>query len=281
MAVHTEDHPLEYLTWEGVIPKGNYGAGTMKVWDSGTYETHEWTDTKATVTFLGERVQGKYHLFHIGGTGGNDWMIRRVDPPLDPDREPIPEHVAPLIPAPGPLPKDDAAHAYAIAWDGLRALAYCEPGRLRLEGADGTDIGSFFPEIGRLTRSVGARSCILDGEIVAVDDDGRPAPERLERRMRSGSDSTMRRRARDLPVIYEIYDLLYLDGHMLLTLPWHERETLLAGLELDGEAWRTSRHHRGDGAALVEAARAHGLDGVVAKPLDSRYEPGAWIAVSA
>src|SRR5690348_12994296 len=67
MAVHTEDHPLEYLTWEGVIPKGNYGAGTMKVWDSGTYDTHEWTDTKATVTFHGEHVNGRYHLFHIGG----------------------------------------------------------------------------------------------------------------------------------------------------------------------------------------------------------------------
>src|SRR5918912_1823640 len=74
MAVHTEDHPLEYLSWEGVIPKGNYGAGTMKVWDSGTYETHEWSDTKATVTFHGERVQGKYHLFQAGREE-KDWMI--------------------------------------------------------------------------------------------------------------------------------------------------------------------------------------------------------------
>src|SRR4051794_10516523 len=156
MAVHTEDHPLEYLTWEGVIPKGNYGAGTMKVWDHGTYESHEWTETKATVTFHGEHVKGRYHLFHIGGRDGNDWMIRRVDPPVDPDREPMPEHVAVLIPAPGPLPEDDARHAYAIAWEGRRAVAFCEPARLRLEDVAGADITSFFPELSRFVRSVGA-----------------------------------------------------------------------------------------------------------------------------
>src|SRR3954470_13861416 len=113
MAVHTEDQPLEYLTWEGVIPKGNYGAGTMKVWDSGTYDCHEWTDTKATVTFHGERVRGRYHLFQAGREE-KDWMIRRVDPALDPDREPMPEHVVPLAPARGGLPADDAGHVYEV-----------------------------------------------------------------------------------------------------------------------------------------------------------------------
>src|SRR4051794_2057972 len=279
MAVHTEDHPLEYLTWEGVIPKGNYGAGTMKVWDSGEYETHEWTDTKATVTFHGERVEGKYHLFHIGGRDGNDWMIRRVDPPLDPEREPLPEHVVPLTPVPGPLPADDAAHAYAIAWQGRRAVAFCEPGRLRLDDIAGADITSFFPEIGRLTRFVGAHTCILDGELVALGDDGKPDRARLERRARPGSESAMRRRGRDIPVVYEIYDLLYLDGHSLTKLPWEQRQERLAGVELDGEHWRVSQHHRGDGAALLEAARANGLDAIVAKPADSRYEPGAWLLV--
>jgi bifunctional non-homologous end joining protein LigD len=282
MAVHTEDHPLEYLTWEGVIPKGNYGAGTMKVWDSGTYETHEWTDTKATITFHGEQVKGRYHLFHIGGRDGNDWMIRRVDPPEDPDREPMPEHVVPLVPVPGPLPADDAAHAYEIRWDGRRAIAFCEPGRLRLDDSAGGEISSFYPELGRLTRSVGAHSVVLDGELVAFGDDGRPDPARLERRARPGSDSAMRRRGRDIPVAYEIYDLLYLDGRSLTALPWRERREQLRALDLDGEHWRVSQHHEGDGAALLEAARANGLPGIVAKPLDSPYAPGAgWVAVAA
>ena len=277
MAVHTEDHPLEYLTWEGVIPKGSYGAGTMKVWDSGTYETHEWTGTKATVTFHGERVKGRYHLFHIGGSGGNDWMIRRVDPPLDPDRVPPPEHVAVVIPTPGPLPQDDSGHAFAIAWEGRRAVAFCEPGRLRLEDLAGGDITAFFPELSRLVRSVGAHSAVLDGELVGLGDDGKPDAARLARRAKPGSDSAMRRRARDIPVVYEVYDLLYLDGHSLTALPWRERQERLAALELDGEHWRVSQHHRGDGAALLEAARANGLSGIVAKPLDSAYAPGAWV----
>jgi bifunctional non-homologous end joining protein LigD len=279
MAVHTEDHPLAYLAWEGVIPKGNYGAGTMKVWDSGTYDTHEWTDTKATVTFHGEQVQGRYHLFHIGGRGGNDWMIRRVDPPADPGREPMPERVSPLVPEPGVLPADDGAYAFEIEWDGQRALAYCEPGRLRLENADGVDLTGFYPEIGRLTRSVGAHSCILDGELVAVGDDGMPDRARIERRARPGSDSAMRRRARDNPVVYEIYDLLYLDGHPTTALPWRDRRKLLSELDLDGEHWRVSRHHEGEGAALLDAARVNGLEGIVAKPLDSPYEPGTWVAI--
>src|SRR3954451_24866799 len=273
MAVHTEDHPLEYLSWQGVIPKGNYGAGTMKVWDSGTYETHEWADTKATVTFHGEHLKGRYHLFHIGGRDGNDWMIRRVDPPVDPDREPMPEHVAVLIPAPGPLPQDDARHAYAIAWEGRRAVAFCEPARLRLEDLAGGDITPFFPELSRFVRSVGAHSAVFDGELVALGDDGKPDPALLARRAKPGSDSAMRRRARDIPVVYEIYDLLYVDGHSLIGQPWHERQEQLRALELDGDAWRISQHHRGDGEALLEAARANGLDGIVAKPVDSRYAP--------
>ena len=280
MAVHTEDHPLEYLTWEGVIPKGNYGAGKMKVWDSGTYESHEWTDTKATVTFHGEHVKGRYHLFHIGGRDGNDWMIRRVDPPLDPDREPMPEHVAPLLATPGPLPagKD---HAFAIRWGGRRVIAFGEPGRLRLEDATGGDVTGFYPEVGRLTRAIGAHYVVLDGELVAYGDDGRPDPARLERRAKPGTDSAMRRRARDIPVVFEIHDLLYLDGRSLTQLPWRERQERLHGLELDGDAWRVSQHHEGDGAELLQAAQANGLNGIVAKPVASAYSPGAWTLVGA
>lgn len=278
MAVHTEDHPLEYLTWEGVIPKGNYGAGTMKVWDHGTYDTHEWTDTKATVTFHGERVKGRYHLFHIGGREGNDWMIRRVDPPEDPDREPMPEHVAPLGATPGALPSGDD-YAFGIHWNGRRVIAFCEPGRLRLTDTAGGDVTALYPELGRLTRSIGAHHAVLDGELVAYGEDGRPDEARLARRAKPGTDSAMRRRGRDIPVVFEIYDLLYLDGRSLVQMPWHERQERLEALALDGEHWRVSQHHRGDGAALLEAARANGLNAIVAKPVDSRYEPGSWFLV--
>lgn len=281
LAVHTEDHPVEYLDWEGVIPKGSYGAGTMKVWDKGTYDLHEWTDDKVTVTFHGERVSGRYHLFQTA-RGGDDWLIRRVDPPADPEREPMPEHVAPLVAVLGPLPPGDAGYAYEIKWDGMRTIAFCEPGRMRLTDAAGRDISELFPDVRRLMRDIGARSAVLDGELIAPGDGGRPDPQRLERRMQPGVDSTVRRRARDVPVVYEIYDLLYLDGRSTVALPWRERRRRMAQLELGGDAWRVSQHHEGDGAALLEAARANGLPGIVAKPLDSPYAPGAgWVAIAA
>jgi bifunctional non-homologous end joining protein LigD len=252
-AVHTEDHPLEYLTWEGVIPKGSYGAGTMKVWDSGTYDCLEWTDRKATVVFHGDRVRGTYHLFHTG-PDEKDWMIRRRDPPEDRGRRPLPEHVAPVVAISGQLPARDEGYAFEILWEGTRALAFCEPGRMRLQDASGAEIEDKRAKLSRLPRQIGAHSAVLDGELVKA--------------------GTSR--------FYEIFDLIFLDGHSLAALPWHERRARLEALELDGPGWRTSRVHRGDGAALLDAAREQGLPGIVAKPLGSPYAPGAgWIAVRA
>src|ERR671939_2170165 len=103
LAVRTEDHPMEYLDFHGEIPEGEYGAGTMAIWDRGTYELHKWRDKEVMVTFHGERVRGRYVLFR---TDGDNWMIHRMDPPEDPDREPLPEHIAPMLARTGDLPPD-------------------------------------------------------------------------------------------------------------------------------------------------------------------------------
>src|SRR5918998_548249 len=137
LAVRTEDHPLEYLDFHGEIPKGEYGAGTMKIWDRGTYELHKWRADEVMITFAGERVQGRYVLFR---TGGSNWMIHRMDPPQDPDREPMPERIAPMLARTGVLPKDDENWAYEIKWDGVRAIAYIGGGSIRLEARSGRDI---------------------------------------------------------------------------------------------------------------------------------------------
>src|SRR5688572_23871162 len=94
LAVRTEDHPLEYLEFHGEIPAGQYGAGTMTIWDHGTYEVHKWRDAEVMVTFHGERVRGRHVLFR---TRGDDWMIHRMDPPEDPDRAPMPERLEPML----------------------------------------------------------------------------------------------------------------------------------------------------------------------------------------
>jgi bifunctional non-homologous end joining protein LigD len=281
-AVHTEDHPLEYLAFEGDIPEGNYGAGRMTIWDSGTYELHKWEPRKVVLTFHGERLSGRYALFQAG-RGEKDWLIHRMDPASDPAREPMPEHVVPMMAKLGTLPAREAGWAYEIKWDGVRAIAYSEPGRLRLESRNLNDVTAQYPEVRALNRALGSHAAVLDGEIVAFDSGGRPSFERLQQRMHLTGDAQIRRRAEDHPVVYVIFDLLYLDGRSLMPLPYEERRARLAALALDGPAWQTPAHSVGGGEALLAASAEQGLEGIMAKRLDCPYEPGkrasGWVKV--
>jgi len=287
LAVHTEDHPLEYLEFEGDIPTGSYGAGMMRIWDRGTFEQHKFDDEKVEITFHGERLRGRYGLFPLkrrkGEPPGKDWMIHRMDAPEDPDREPMPTRLKPMLARAGTLPAGDKGWAYEIKWDGVRALAYSEPGRIRLQSRNLNDISSSYPELKALNRALSSHRAILDGEIVAFDEDGRPSFGRLQGRMHVGSESTARRRAKEVPVAYLVFDLLWLDGHSLMALPYEQRRAQLAQLGLDGPAWQTPDHVVGNGSAVLQASLERGLEGVVAKRLNSSYEPGqrspCWIKV--
>ncbi len=281
LAVRTEDHPLEYLEFAGEIPKGEYGAGTIAIWDRGTYEAEKFRDDEVILTFAGERVKGKYALFQ---TKGDNWMIHRMDPPLDPEREPMPKQLKPMLATLSTrLPPEEDAWAYEIKWDGVRALAYSESGHLRLESRNLREITSHYPELRALGPELGSTDAVLDGEIVAYDEGGRPSFERLQSRMNLASESQIRRRMADIPVTYLIFDLLYLDGRSLLDLPYSERRERLDELALDGASWQIPAYHRGDGNALLTLSRERGLEGLVAKRLDSRYLPGrrsrAWLKV--
>jgi bifunctional non-homologous end joining protein LigD len=281
LAVRTEDHPLEYLEFEGEIPKGEYGAGTMKVWDRGTYEAEKFRDDEVIATFAGERVKGKYALFQ---TKGDNWMIHRMDPPLDPEREPMPKQLTPMLATLSTkLPPDEDAWAYEIKWDGVRALAYSESGHLHLESRSLREITPHYPELRALGPELGSTDAILDGEIVAFDEEGRPSFERLQSRIHLASESQIRRRMATTPVTYLIFDLLYLEGRSLIDLPYTKRREQLDRLGLDGASWQTPAYHGGDGAALLGISRERGLEGLVAKRLDSRYLPGrrsrAWLKV--
>lgn len=282
LAVRTEDHPLEYLEFKGEIPKGNYGAGTMEIWDHGTYEPEKWRDDEVIVVLHGERVDGRYALFR-SGRGERDWLIHRMSPAVDPDREPMPEDLAPMLAKPGKLPRNQERWAFEIKWDGVRALTYSEPGGFRLRSRNRRDITASYPELRRLGRALGSHSAILDGEIVAFGDDGRPSFARLQERMHVASESTARRRAEKVPAVYMLFDLLWLDGHSLLELPYAERRARLEELELRGPSWQTPAAHTGDGEALLAATAEQGLEGLVAKRRDSPYESGrrsgAWLKI--
>jgi bifunctional non-homologous end joining protein LigD len=280
LAVHTEDHPLEYLDFHGEIPKGEYGAGTMEVWDTGTYEAEKFREGEVIATFHGQRMQGRYALF---ATRGKDWLIHRMDPPADPSYEPMPDKLAPMMARPGKLPRDEAKWGFEVKWDGIRTVAFLDHGHIALQGRNFTDFTPRYPEVRDLARELGARRVILDGEVVAFDAEGRPSFERLQTRMHLASDSAVRRRVKDTPVTYVIFDLLYLDGHSTLPLAYEQRRELLEALELEGPAWRAPAYHRGEGNALLAATRDLGIEGIVAKRLDGPYEPGrrssGWLKV--
>ena len=177
LAVRTEDHPLEYLDFHGEIPKGEYGAGTMTIWDGGTYELHKWEERKVEVTFHGERLTGRYGLFPIGRDEATkqDWMIHRMDPPDDPDREPMPERIVPMLARRGDdLPRPERGWSFEVKWDGVRAIAYVQPGRLRLESRNLNEITDAYPEVRGLVADLGMHEAVLDGEIVAFDEQRPP-----------------------------------------------------------------------------------------------------------
>ena len=283
-AAATEDHPLEYLDFEGEIPAGQYGAGKIAIWDRGTYDCLKWEPRKIEIALHGERLDARYALFPIGeGEGTKDWMIHRMDPPADPAGEEMPERIAPMLARPGDLPRDDEGWAYEIKWDGVRAIAYSRPGELRLESRNLNDITDKYPEIARIDRALDSHAAVLDGEIVALDADGRPSFALLQRRMQISSRAQARRAMKDTRVTYVVFDLLWLDGHSLMDLPDLERRERLASLALLGEAWQAPEHVLGDGAALLRASTDQGLEGIVAKRVDAPYRPGlrsaSWLKI--
>jgi bifunctional non-homologous end joining protein LigD len=271
LAVHVEDHPLDYIDFAGEIPAGSYGAGEVKIWDSGTYNCHKFRENEVIVTFHGARIEGKYVLFQ---TKGKNWIIHRMDPPQDSQREPMPEELVPMLAKPSQLPGSEEDYGYEIKWDGIRALAFLDGGRIQLVNRNGRDISARYPELRELGEAVGALPMILDGEIVSFDERGHPSFEQLQQRMHLNADGVIRRRSREIPVTYVIFDLLYLDGRSTLELSYRERRSLLEQLHLDGPTWRSPAHHTGSGRDFLAVSAEHGLEGIVAKRLDSPYRPG-------
>ena len=279
-AIHVEDHPLAYLDFEGEIPQGSYGAGRVRVWDHGDYDLEKFEDGELIVVFHGERLRGRYAMFRTGGE--KDWMIHRMDAPSR-RREPMPEHLLPMLASPGRLPPEDEGWAFEVKWDGVRAITYWRPGRMRIESRNLNDISARYPELRGIGGQLGSREAILDGEIVAFDEQGRPSFERLQTRMHVESASAIRRLRGETPVTYVIFDLLYLEGRSTMGLTYRERRMLLDALDLNGAAWQTPAYHVGEGEDVLTVAAEHGLEGVVAKRLDSPYGSGertrAWLKI--
>lgn len=305
LAVHVEDHPLMYATFEGNIPKGNYGAGSMMLWDAGTFEVlgemaAEGQLERGDFKFRlhGQKVQGEFALVRIKSSQANEWLLlkkkdaaARADWDIEqfahsvasgrtqdeiaaglPARTPtrMPEGLTPMLASLGPTPRAEQ-WVYEIKWDGVRALCYIAEGKVKLVGRRGTVFDRQYPELESLAAAVKTPTAILDGEICALDDLGRPSFEKLQPRIMASGTSAIARMAKSNPVVFFAFDLLYAGGQDLRDLPLLERKERLRALIDATPHLRYSEHFTSGVDELMAAAKAQGLEGVVAKHRDSRY----------
>lgn len=174
-----------------------------------------------------------------------------------------------------PPPREDSAWAYEVKWDGMRVVAWIAPdGAVRLQSAKPLAVTATFPELAGLAAATGGRAAVLDGEVVAVDESGRPSFGRLQHRMHVSDPAKVAARAAAVPVAYQVFDLLHFDGHEAVELPYLERRRLLEALVEPGPCWSVPAHHLGGGQRLLETVRDLGLEGLIAKRRDSTYQPG-------
>lgn len=279
LAVHVEDHPLEYGSFSGKIPSGEYGAGAVSIWDRGTYECEKWRDDEVIVVLHGERVEGRYVLFQ---THGKSWMIHRMDPAPE-GFEPLPATLSPMLATPGDLPSG-RGWAFEFKWDGIRVLLWVDGGRPRAVSRNGKDVTGAFPELRDLAEAVGSDQLVLDGELVVLGADGRPTFSRLQHRIHVQKSKDVTRAAARDPASFVVFDLLHLNGRSLLGLPYDDRRAQLEQLEIAGPSWGIAPSFTEEPAdAVLRTAVSLGMEGVVAKRRSSTYQPGVrspdWIKV--
>jgi bifunctional non-homologous end joining protein LigD len=269
LAVHVEDHPLDYATFEGEIPKGEYGAGTVEIWDKGTYELlEEKRNGGLTVRLNGERLQGVWSLVpaHLSGQEKN-WLILRK---RDEDgaggaaaRDSTPRRYGPMLATLAEDVPRGAGWAFEVKWDGYRAVATVSGGDATLTSRNGNDLTARFPGVAKeVAKAIKTPDAVIDGEVCALDDSGR------------SSFSAMQQGKAGTPLVYYAFDVLEVEGEPVIDLPFVERRKRLEKL-LDKRN-RTVRLSEtfDDGKALYEAAKQQHLEGIMAKRLDSRYVPG-------
>ena len=351
MAVQVEDHPLEYFSFEGVIPERQYGAGDVIVWDWGTYEPEATDDPAAALRsgelkfrLIGEKLGGRFTLVRTrsrdtGATAAEEanWLLikkrdERSVPGWDPESHPrsvksgrtndevvvgtpdpstaarrrvagadlirsgahpapMPDFVPPMLATPSSQPFSDPDWLYEVKWDGYRVQALVREGSLRLWTRNRQDAAAYFPALAVAPDWLDAREAILDGEVVALRPDGSAdfgllqaltgLGTRTGRRGRGsrGDVATGRAAPAHAPapapaLAYEVFDLLYLDGHSLLDVPLEERKRLLKSILRPHALVRYAGHVEAEGRAFFAACAERGVEGMVAKFRRSRYEPG-------
>ncbi len=392
LAMQVEDHPVSYFDFEGIIPDGNYGAGTVMVWEVGTWEplspqavngkyvAGTEAEAKAMIAkgdfkfrLHGKRLNGDFALIHMKarrpGSKGTEWLLikkhdEHVVEGFDIDKHdtsvlsgktmaqiagdedsaewqshkkasrggvkaawladtlakldkkkrqnktpeknlrlragqapengnknssvisapsgvkdlsgavkrPMPTKIQPMLASVGEEPFDDPNWLFEIKWDGYRAVAFIENGGVRLVSRNHNDLTSRYPELRDLPKFVKAKTAILDGEVVVLDDQGRSSFSLMQQRTGLRAHGRQTAPRHDLPILYYAFDLLYLDGYDLRRVGLDDRKRALREILTPGEKVRYSDHHAGQGTALFNVAKQTGLEGILAKKCNSCYE---------
>src|SRR5579871_808540 len=355
LAMHVEDHPLDYGNFEGNIPKGEYGGGSVMLWDRGTFELLGDAPANEQIArgdlkfrLHGEKLKGEFALVHMRGRGkGNEWLIiKKKDANAQPgwnvedhaysvltgrtqqeiaenlpavnggdapakSEEPkaatkrrskknseiidlgklpgslkslMPQEVAPMMASLVDQPPAGDEWLYEVKWDGVRALCFIEGKRLRILSRNGKQCEQQYPELSVLPHFINAENAILDGEIAVLDHKGRSSFSLIQPRITVGDPNTIAHLSRSTPVTLFLFDLLYLNGYDLRGVALERRKELLKEVVTPSDRIRYSDHFVANGEAMLEAARQNGLEGIIGKRRDSKYEgrrSHSWLKIKA
>ncbi len=298
LAVPTEDHPLEYATFEGTIPQGEYGGGESLIWDTGEYETEKWNDGEVIVTLHGRDGGG---LSQGGGGGsrrlalvrtGKNWLAHAMDLHGRSDRSSLRRRaVEPMLATLGSATDVEAADgsttdwAFELKWDGVRTIAVVDGRDVALFSRSGRAVAATYPEVVEgLSARLPAEPLVLDGEIVAIGRRGAPDFSLLQHRIQLDDAAEVAAARAEVPVRFLVFDVLAVGDRDLTSTGYRRRREILADLGLDAlDAVEVPETVDGDLAEAVRQSRDRGLEGVVAKRLGSRYLPGrrsgSWIKI--
>jgi bifunctional non-homologous end joining protein LigD len=339
MAIHVEDHPIEYFDFEGVIPAKQYGAGDVIVWDWGTWEPEAPTldprkaveDGELKFVLNGAKLKGRFTIVRTSRRpgaepqrafekdDGEQWLLihkcdESAEPGWDAEDHPqsvktgrtndevkanrdaiwisqapaataeidlagaktasMPKHIEPMLATLASKPFDDDDWLFEIKWDGFRVQAVVDDGKVKTWTRGLKDAETYFPNLLSPPRWIEAQQAIVDGEVVALDEDGRPDFPLLQTKLGQKGASGL---------VYQAFDLLYLDGRLLLEVPLEDRKRLLRSVLKEHPRVRYAAHVEREGKAFFAAAQATGLEGILAKLRRSPYEPGrrspAWLKI--
>jgi bifunctional non-homologous end joining protein LigD len=267
LAVSTEDHPREYVNFEGDIPRGEYGAGRMWIYGRGKYEITK--EKKDGFHFLlhSREISAEYRIYH---TREKEWLLERADQPqVDWLRDPV----EPMLAQSRVEPPESEDYLYELKWDGLRAMIALDEGEVRITSRNQQDLTARFPELLIPDKAFRTVSALFDGEIACLDKEGKPVFQDVMHRFQQNTEGAVERARAEHPAVCYVFDCLYLDGRPIVNEPLVRRRAWMEDSIRRGTPYRVSEAVT-EGAAFFTAAVQMGLEGIVAKEINSLYRPG-------